>query len=81
MYVTAFILSLAHSEFPLTNEIYARTKPNLMDLMVALGGGAAGAYSMITPRLSLSVVGVAISTALVPPLSTSAICAARGEYR
>ena len=36
---------------------------------------------MITPRLSISVVGVAISTALVPPLSTSAICAARGEYR
>jgi len=81
VYVTAFVLGLAHSEFPLTNEIYARTKPNLMDLMVALGGGAAGAYSMITPRLSLSVVGVAISTALVPPLSTSAICAARGEYR
>jgi uncharacterized membrane protein len=52
-----------------------------MDLMIALGGGAAGAYSMVTPRLNLSVVGVAISTALVPPLSTSAICAARGEYR
>ena len=36
---------------------------------------------MITPRLSLSVVGVAISTALVPPLASSAICVARGEYR
>jgi uncharacterized hydrophobic protein (TIGR00271 family) len=81
VYGTAFILGLVHSEFPLTNEIYARTSPNVMDLMIALGGGAAGAYSMITPRLNLSWVGVAISTALVPPLSSSAICVARGEYR
>ena len=43
MYGIAFILGLAHSEFPLTSEIYARTKPSLMDLMVALGSGAAGA--------------------------------------
>jgi uncharacterized hydrophobic protein (TIGR00271 family) len=81
VFATAFVLGLVHSDFPLTNEIYARTAPNVMDLMIALGGGAAGAYSMITPRLSLSVVGVAISTALVPPLSSSAICVARGEYR
>jgi uncharacterized hydrophobic protein (TIGR00271 family) len=80
VYATAFILGLVHSEFPLTQEIYARTAPNLMDLMIALGGGAAGAYSMITPRLNLSFVGVAISTALVPPLASSAICVARGEY-
>jgi uncharacterized hydrophobic protein (TIGR00271 family) len=81
VYGTAFILGLAHSEFPLTSQIYARTTPNLMDLMIALAGGAAGAYSMVTPRLNLSFVGVAISTALVPPLSSSAICVARGEYR
>jgi uncharacterized hydrophobic protein (TIGR00271 family) len=80
VYGTAFILGRVHSEFPLTSEIYARTAPNVMDLMIALGGGAAGAYAMITPRLSLSFVGVAISTALVPPLSSSAICMARGEY-
>jgi uncharacterized hydrophobic protein (TIGR00271 family) len=81
VYGTAFILGLVHSEFPLTSEIYARTTPNVMDLMIALAGGAAGAYAMITPRLNLSFVGVAISTALVPPLSSSAICMARGEYR
>jgi uncharacterized hydrophobic protein (TIGR00271 family) len=81
VYGTAFILGLVHSTFPLTNEIYARTSPNLMDLMIALSGGAAGAYAIVTPRLNLSLVGVAISTALVPPLSSSAICMARGEYR
>jgi uncharacterized hydrophobic protein (TIGR00271 family) len=81
VYGTAFVLGLVHSEFPLTSEIYARTTPNVMDLMIALGGGAAGAYSMTSSRLNVAVVGVAISTALVPPLSASAMCLARGEYR
>ena len=80
VYGTAFLLGMIHREFPLTDEIYARTAPNLMDLMIALGGGAAGAYSMISPRLSVAFVGVAIATALVPPLSSSAICLARGDY-
>ena len=80
VYGTAFILGLIHRDLPLTDEIYSRTAPNLMDLMIALGGGAAGAYSMIAPRLSVAFVGVAIATALVPPLSSSAICLARGEY-
>jgi uncharacterized membrane protein len=35
---------------------------------------------MISPRLSVAFVGVAIATALVPPLSSSALCLARGEY-
>jgi uncharacterized hydrophobic protein (TIGR00271 family) len=80
VYGTAFVLGAVHSEIPLTAEIYARTAPNLMDLMIALGGGAAGAFAMISPRLSVAFVGVAIATALVPPLSSSAICLARGGY-
>jgi uncharacterized hydrophobic protein (TIGR00271 family) len=79
-YATAFILGIAQPDFPLTGEIYARTSPNLMDLMIALGGGAAGAYSMMSPRLSVAFVGVAIATALVPPFAASAICLSRGEY-
>src|SRR5436190_16876727 len=80
VYGTAFVLGMVHQEIPLTREIYARTAPNLMDLMIALGGGAAGAFAMISPRLSVAFVGVAIATALVPPVSSSAICLARGEY-
>lgn len=81
VYGVALIIGAIQHQFPLTNEIYARTTPNLMDLMIALGGGAAGAYAMITPRLSVAFVGVAIATALVPPLAASAICLSRGEYR
>jgi uncharacterized hydrophobic protein (TIGR00271 family) len=81
VYVVAFVLGAIHHDFPLTDEIYSRTAPNFMDLMIGLGGGAAGAYAMITPRLSVAFVGVAIATALVPPLASSAICLARGDYR
>lgn len=80
VYVIAFLLGIIHRDIPLTDEIYSRTTPNLMDLLIALGGGAADAYSMISPRLSVAFVGVAIAAALVPPLSSSAICLARGEY-
>jgi uncharacterized hydrophobic protein (TIGR00271 family) len=81
VYAMALAFGALHATFPLTAEIYARTAPNLMDLMIALLGGAAGAYATTSPRLNGALVGVAISTALVPPLASSAICLARGEYR
>ncbi len=77
----AFLLGTVHREMPLTKEILARTSPNILDLMIALAGGAAGAYATVSPRISVGLVGVAIATALVPPLSTCAICVARGEVR
>jgi uncharacterized hydrophobic protein (TIGR00271 family) len=77
--VIAFIIGTIHKDMPITNEIMARTAPNLLDLMVALAGGAAGAYATVSPRLSIAVVGVAIAVALVPPLSAAGILFARGE--
>lgn len=53
----------------LTTELAARTRPNLFDLLVALFSGLAGAYAMIRGREG-AVVGVAIATALMPPLAT-----------
>jgi uncharacterized hydrophobic protein (TIGR00271 family) len=77
--VTAFIIGLLHRDIPITQEILARTAPNLIDLMVALAGGAAGAYASVSSRLSVALVGVAIATALVPPLSSASILFAHGE--
>jgi uncharacterized hydrophobic protein (TIGR00271 family) len=51
-----------------TPEIAARTRPNLFDLFVALFSAVAGAYAMIRGREG-TVVGVAIATALMPPLA------------
>lgn len=52
----------------ITPEIAARTQPNLFDLLVALFSGLAGAYAMIRGRAG-AIVGVAIATALMPPLA------------
>ena len=51
-----------------TPEIAARTQPNLFDLFVALFSALAGAYAMIRGREG-TIVGVAIATALMPPLA------------
>jgi uncharacterized hydrophobic protein (TIGR00271 family) len=51
-----------------TSEIAARTRPNLFDLLVALFSGLAGTYAMIRGRHG-AIVGVAIATALMPPLA------------
>lgn len=77
--LTAFLIGLLHREIPATTEMLARTSPNVFDLMIALGAGAAGAYAMVHKRLSVAFVGVAISTAVVPPLATAAMFLARGQ--
>ena len=51
-----------------TAEIAARTRPNLFDLLVAFFSALAGAYAMIRGREG-TIVGVAIATALMPPLA------------
>ncbi|MFN4160903.1 MAG: DUF389 domain-containing protein [Stenotrophomonas sp.] len=51
-----------------TSEILARTRPTLFDLLVAVLSGLAGAYATVT-RKGETIVGVAIATALMPPLA------------
>ena len=78
--IVAFFIGLFNREIPATTEMVARTSPSTFDLMIAIGGGAAGAFAVIYRRLSVAFVGVAIATALVPPLSTASIFLARGEF-
>ncbi|WP_017302524.1 DUF389 domain-containing protein [Nodosilinea nodulosa] len=57
----------------LTEEILLRTEPTLLDLMVAMAAGAAGAYAKSRKYIADAFPGVAIAVALVPPLSTIGI--------
>ena len=75
------ILGLININLPITHEILSRTQPTIMDLMIALAGGAAGAFAAVSPRLSVAVVGVAVATALVPPLVASGILIAHLEWK
>lgn len=63
-----------------TPEMLARTQPNLLDLLVAVLAGFAGAYAMIDERISPALPGVAIATAIVPPLSNCGLCLGLGAY-
>jgi uncharacterized hydrophobic protein (TIGR00271 family) len=52
-----------------TPEIIARTEPTLLDLAVAVFSGIAGAYATVQQK-GATAIGVAIATALMPPLAT-----------
>ena len=52
-----------------TPEIIARTEPTLLDLAVAIFSGIAGAYATVQQK-GATAIGVAIATALMPPLAT-----------
>lgn len=64
---TALIVALSPLQAP-TSEIIARTRPNLFDLAVALFAALAGTFAIIRGRGD-TIVGVAIATALMPPLA------------
>lgn len=54
-----------------TPEILARTKPTLLDVGVAIFGGIAGIVSNSRIEKTNAIPGVAIATALMPPLCVS----------
>ena len=62
-----------------TPEILSRTQPTLFDLLVAIFSGLAGAYATIT-RKGEAILGVAIATALMPPLAVVAYGLALGNW-
>lgn len=62
-----------------TPEILARTRPNLFDLLVAVFSALAGAYATVRGR-GETIVGVAIATALMPPLAVVGFGLATGQW-
>jgi len=68
-----FAVGLLSRRLPLGSEILSRTSPSLLDLSVGLVGGLAGGFTYVAGGLSEVVVGVAIGTSLVPPLTSCGI--------
>lgn len=63
-----------------TNEIAARTEPGILDVLVAIFGGLAGIISGSRIDKSNAIPGVAIATALMPPLCVTGYGLAHGEW-
>lgn len=66
--IISLLLTLFTPSNNLTTEILSRTKPTIIDLIVALASGAAGAFTMCYKKGGAVLPGVAIATALMPPL-------------
>jgi uncharacterized hydrophobic protein (TIGR00271 family) len=65
MYFSISPLSRAHSE------LLARTSPTIYDVLIALFGGLAGIVAISSRHKGTVIAGVAIATALMPPLCTA----------
>jgi uncharacterized hydrophobic protein (TIGR00271 family) len=68
---TSVLFFLATPLRDATEEIQARTYPTLLDVLVALFGGVAGIVSVSRTEKTNAIPGVAIATALMPPLCTA----------
>ena len=84
--VIATLLTLANRLLPflsfqdLPSEVLARTRPTPIDLTIALAGGMAAAFALAMPSISAALPGVAIATALMPPLCTVGVGIAMGRW-
>ncbi|MEO5596245.1 MAG: DUF389 domain-containing protein [Lysobacteraceae bacterium] len=77
--LTALMIAWLSPIMDMTPEIAARTRPNLFDLVIAILSGLAGGYAMVTRRGG-AIVGVAIATALMPPMAVVGYGMASGQW-
>lgn len=68
-------VSTAHSE------LLARTSPTIYDVLIALFGGLAGIVAISSKQKGNVIPGVAIATALMPPLCTAGYGLATGQFK
>ena len=61
------------------SELLARTSPSIYDVFIALMGGLAGIVALSTTEKGNVIPGVAIATALMPPLCTAGYGLASGN--
>jgi uncharacterized hydrophobic protein (TIGR00271 family) len=67
------IATLFFGDGLITNEIMARTEASLIHFLVAMVAGAAVSFALAQPEWSETLPGIAISVALIPPLSVVGI--------
>ncbi len=79
--VTSTLYFLVSPLGQITSEILSRTSPTLLDVLVAFFGGVAGIISSSRKDKSNAIPGVAIATALMPPLCVTGFGLATGNWQ
>ena len=77
--LTAMVYFLITPLSEARSELLARTSPTLYDVLIAFCGGAAGIIALCTRGKGNVIPGVAIATALMPPLCTAGYGLATGH--
>ena len=80
--LTASFLYFLITPLSLSNptELLARTNPTIYDVLIALFGGFAGIFEQCRKEKGTVFAGVAIATALMPPLCTAGFGLASGNF-
>lgn len=63
------------------SELLARTSPNIYDVLIAFFGGVVGVIAVTRVEKGNPIPGVAIATALMPPLCTAGYGLALGNFK
>ncbi|MBL0233531.1 MAG: DUF389 domain-containing protein [Chitinophagaceae bacterium] len=63
------------------SELLARTSPNIYDILIAFFGGLVGVIAVTRVEKGNPIPGVAIATALMPPLCTAGYGLATGNFK
>jgi uncharacterized hydrophobic protein (TIGR00271 family) len=79
-FVVALVIGALDRGGGITPELLARGAPTLADLLVAFLSGVAGAYSLSRRDLSGALPGVAIASALIPPIAAAGVATAIGAF-
>lgn len=79
--ITSTIYFLLSPISEIQSELLARTRPTLLDVLVAFFGGIAGIIAGSRKEKSNVIPGVAIATALMPPLCTAGFGLASGNIQ
>lgn len=69
----SWLVTVATPINQITDEISLRTRPTLLDLLIALASSIIAIMAVSFPQVSNSIAGVAVSIALLPPLSVVGI--------
>lgn len=79
--LTAFLFFWLFPLSEVTSELFARTRPDIRDVLIAFFGGLALIIARTKKGTIASVIfGVAIATALMPPLCTAGFGLAKGNW-
>jgi uncharacterized hydrophobic protein (TIGR00271 family) len=76
----SYLIAVVTPGEEMTPQVLARGKPNILDLLIALFSAAAASYALARPNIAGAIAGVAIATALVPPLCSVGVSIAYNQF-